>query len=131
VRPRNLVLALGAILMVVAVVLLVAPRTVQASDFRDNDPRFDPDTTSCGAPIAYAIDATSYDDSQRRAYVDGRFMPLPDACDRRLRSNLTAATLWGSIGVVLVGLALVGSRWYEQWDDRRDAAWREDVSVGR
>jgi uncharacterized membrane protein len=125
VRPRNLVLALGVILLVVGVVLLTVPRTVQATDFRDNDPRFDPTTFSCGVPLAYAVGATGYDDSRRSAYVDGRFLELPEACDRRLRSNLTAGALWTVVGIALVVLAFVASRWYERWEDRREAAWRE------
>jgi hypothetical protein len=128
VRPRNLVLALAGILVAVAVVLLLAPRTVQASDFRDNDTRYTPHTVSCGPPIAYVFGATGYDDSATSAYVDGQYLPLPEACDRRLRSNLGAATLWGSVGLVLAVAALVGARWFERWDTRRDAAWR-DVSA--
>jgi hypothetical protein len=128
VRPRNLVLALAGILIAVAVVLLLAPRTVQASDFRDNDTRYDPHTVSCGSPIAYVFGATGYDDSRTSAYVDGQFLPLPEGCDRRLRSNLGAAALWGTVGLGLAVAAMLGSRWFARWDARRDEAWR-DVSA--
>jgi hypothetical protein len=104
VRPRTLILLLGALLLATGLLILVVPKTVQTG--HPVGAQVDPDAPtgefSCGSALQYGFGNRPWEEDNPDTYRNNVFVPVSEVCTEQLQSNLRSGLFWTLAGVAVL-----------------------------
>jgi hypothetical protein len=100
VRPRTLILMLGALLLATGLLILIVPKQVQTG--HPVGAQVDPDAPtgefSCGSALQYGFGNRPWEEDNPDTYRNNVFVPVSEVCTEQLQSNLRSGLFWVAAG---------------------------------